>query len=224
MDKTIPAPAAVILDFVRATEVGTKERRGYDILYGHNKTNPPLTQWTIKTAMAAGPRWTRNHGSSAAGGYQFMNKTLIGLAQELKLRGTQGLDPDLQDRLAYHLLIRRGYLRWMNGTIGDIEFAKALAMEWASFPVLAGTQGAHRKLKAGQSYYAGDGVNKALVKPEAIRAMLTQARLATSRPAPSPGTKPPTRVDPPLPVQPTNQGWFAIMFNSLFRAVGSMWS
>jgi muramidase (phage lysozyme) len=202
---------------VRATEVGTKERRGYDILYGHNSAIPTLTRMTVREAMQSGPMWTRRHGSSAAGGYQFMNKTLIGLFTELKLSGSQLMVPDLQDRLAYHLLIRRGYLRWMNGTIGDIEFAKALAMEWASFPVLIGTKGAHRNLQAGQSYYAGDGVNKALVKPDAIRKMLAQARGATIVPFPTPTPRP---APDPVVVPPKGENWLT----SLFRAIAEMWS
>ena len=39
-------------------------------------------------------------------------------------------------------------------------------------PVLADCQGAHRKLKRGQSYYDGDGMNKPLVKPADVEALL----------------------------------------------------
>lgn len=63
-----------------------------------------------------------------------------------------------------------------------VAFAKGLAQEWASFPVLVDCRGAHRDIKRGQSFYAGDGLNKALVKPEKVEAVL-QAVLAPAKPA-----------------------------------------
>jgi len=54
------------------------------------------------------------------------------------------------------------------------DFALNLAKEWASFPVLAETFGQKRKVTRGQSYYAGDGVNKALVPPGDVEAVLAE--------------------------------------------------
>lgn len=68
----------------------------------------------------------------------------------------------------------------MAGKISRTEFGKRLAQEWASFPVLAPVQGAHRKLKRGQSYYAGDGVNKALVTPGKVEAVLIAVKKNSS--------------------------------------------
>lgn len=188
MDKSVPAAAAVILDFIRKTEVGSADRSGYDVIYGHkqHKLAKPLTSMTLDEIVTAQKTWSKNHGSSAAGGYQFMRKTLLGLMEELKLIGTQKLTPDLQDRLGYHLLKRRGYEQFISGKISAAEFAKRLAQEWASFPVLEPTQGAHRKVERGQSYYAGDGLNKALVKPEAIEQLLAKVQKLTTAPRPSP--------------------------------------
>lgn len=188
MDKSIPPAAALILDFIRKTEVGTADRSGYDVIYGHkqHKLKVPLTSMTLDEIQAAQRNWSRHHGSSAAGGYQFMRATLRGLMAELGLRGSQKLDPDLQDRLAYHLLKRRGYTDFVAGKISRTEFGKRLAQEWASFPVLAPTQGGSRKVQRGQSYYAGDGLNKALVKPEAIEQLLAKVQKLTTAPRPSP--------------------------------------
>ncbi|MDF1600421.1 hypothetical protein PZ895_11685 [Mesorhizobium sp. YIM 152430] len=36
MDRTAPAGAAILLDFVLEIEVGTEGREGYNIIYGHN--------------------------------------------------------------------------------------------------------------------------------------------------------------------------------------------
>lgn len=67
-------------------------------------------------------------------------------------------------------------------------------MEWASFPVLVGTKGQKRTVKRGQSYYAGDGLNKALVAPDAVEAILDRVKAAGSAvPAPQ---SPPAEVAP----------------------------
>lgn len=180
MDRTVPAGAALLLDFIRKTEVGRDDRASYDVIYANKqgKLAKPLTSMTIDEVLAAQRGWSKNHGSSAAGGYQFMRNTLAEMKEELGLRGSQKLDPDLQDRLAYHLLKRRGYEGFMAGTINRTEFGKRLAMEWASFPVLAGTKGQQRQVKRGQSYYAGDGLNKALVAPDVVEAVLDRVKIA----------------------------------------------
>ncbi len=180
MDKTVPAGAAILLDFIRKTEVGRTDRASYDVIYGQNqhKLKKQITAMTIGELVDEQASFTNRFKSSASGGYQFMRKTLQDLSRELRLSGKQMFDPDLQDRLGYHLLKRRGYEEFMAGKINMIEFAKRLAMEWASFPVLAATKGQHQQLKRGQSYYDGDALNKALVKPEAIEAVLRKAKAA----------------------------------------------
>ena len=178
MDKTVPTGAAILLDFIRKTEVGRTDRASYDVIYGHNqdKLPKPITSMTIGELVDAQASFTKRFKSSASGGYQFMRKTLQDLSRELRLNGRQMFDPDLQDQLGYHLLKRRGYEEFMTGSISMTEFAKRLAMEWASFPVLAATKGAHGPLKRGQSYYDGDTLNKALVTPEVIVVVLRQVR------------------------------------------------
>ncbi|MBX9875250.1 MAG: hypothetical protein K2X84_10360 [Beijerinckiaceae bacterium] len=178
MDKTVPAGAALLLDFIGQTEAP----KGYDTVYGNNqdKLDQPLTTMALSAVLAAQPSWTKRFGSSAAGRYQFMKATLDGLVEELKLKPTQKLDANLQDRLGFHLLKRRSYEAFMAGTISRTEFGKRLAQEWASFPVLTATTGQKRKVERGQSYYAGDGLNKALVKPERVEAVLDQVKAAGS--------------------------------------------
>lgn len=172
MDRTVPPGAARLLTFIGLTEAPN----GYGTIYANKqgKLAKPLTEMTLDEVLAAQPGWSKNHGSSAAGRYQFMRATLLGLRSELHLRGSQKLDSDLQDRLGYHLLIRRGYSEFMAGKINRTEFGKRLAQEWASFPVLAAVRGAHRTLARGETYYAGDKLNKALVKPEKVEAVLDE--------------------------------------------------
>lgn len=193
MDRTVPAGAALLLDFIGQTEAPL----GYGTVYANkqDKLPKPLTSMTVSEVLAAQPGWTKAFGSSAAGRYQFMKATLEGLLDDPKLGLTRAMlfDANLQDRLGYHLLKRRGYAEFMAGQIGLTAFGKSLAQEWASFPVLSATQGQKRKVERGQSYYAGDGLNKALVKPEAVEAALFKARAAA-------GAVPPPDI--PLPREP----------------------
>lgn len=215
MDRTVPPGGAVLLDFIGKTEAP----KGYGTIYGNNqgKLPKPLTSMTLGEVIKAGPSWTKAYRSSAAGRYQFMNATLKGLRTELGLNDSQIFDANLQDRLGYHLLKRRGYGAFMSGIIGDVEFAKRLAMEWASFPVLAATKGGSRNVERGMSYYAGDGLNKALVKPEAIEALLADAKRAESAfvpPMPNPPDAPPVTPVCPQASKPNVAPWiigFAIV-------------
>lgn len=203
MDKSVPTGAALLLDFIGSIEAP----KGYGTIYGNkqSKLAKPLTEMTLDEVLAAQVAWSKNHGSSAAGRYQFMRATLTGLISELGLRGSQKLDADLQDRLGYHLLKRRGYADYMAAKTDRTTFGKRLAQEWASLPVLADMQGAHRKIKRGQSYYAGDALNKSLVSPERFEEVLTLARKSpdtTSSPAkaaiPAPAAVPePASTSPP---------------------------
>jgi len=119
MTKTVPSGAAILLDFVRETEVGRGDRASYDVIYGNNqdKLPRPVTSMTLDEVEAAQPGWSKRFGSSAAGGYQFMKntldapRTLRDIEGEMGLTGQERFTPDLQDRMAYHLLERRGYLR-----------------------------------------------------------------------------------------------------------------
>lgn len=196
MDKTVPRPAARLLDFIGLTEAP----QGYGTVFGNKQhmLAKPLTSMTFDEVVANGPWRSRTFGSSAAGRYQFMRDTLdkpnVGgdIKAEMKLSGKELFDSNLQDRMGFHLLKRRGYGEFMSGKIGHTEFGKRLAQEWASFPVLSPCQGAHRKLKRGQSYYAGDGLNKALVKPEKVEAVLDEVLKLSKVPA----------APPPVPVQP----------------------
>ena len=204
MDPTVPKGAALLLDFIRETEVGRSDRASYDVIYGHNqdKLAKPITSMTIGDLIDLQASFTKKYKSSASGGYQFMRATLQDLARELSLRGTQVFDPDLQDRLAYHLLKRRGYEAYMSGNISRTEFGKRLAQEWASFPVLETTKGGTRAVVTrGQSFYAGDGLNKALVSPEKFESVLDRVKAAGNRLAPTPAPSP--RAETPTPPSTT---------------------
>lgn len=137
---------------------------------------------TVAQVLAAQKGWSKAHGSGAAGAYQFMRATLAGLLKEVAwLRGDHRFDAALQDRLALHLLNRRGLAAFLAGEIGRAEFARRLAMEWASLPVLTDSKGSRQRVRRGQSYYAGDGQNRALVRPERLEGVLGAALAASKQ-------------------------------------------
>lgn len=187
MDKSVPTGAAMLLDFIG----GIEAPRGYTTIYGNNqgKLKTPITSRTLDQLIKAQSDFTRAYGSSASGRYQFMKATLQDLKKSLMLSGSEIFDANLQDRLGFVLLQRRGYFDYMAGKIDRVEFGKRLAQEWASLPVLANMQGAHRKLTRGQSYYAGDALNKSLIPPEKLETVLALVRKSPDAPTPAPVAK-----------------------------------
>jgi muramidase (phage lysozyme) len=169
----VPDDAQLLLDFIG----GYEGPEGFDTIYGNNQDKLPkqLTAMTIGEIVDAQPSWTRRFGSSAAGRYQFMRATLQGICKEVPtLRGDAVFNAGLQNRLGYYLLLRRDYQRFIDGKISTAAFGLNLAKEWASFPVLVACKGAHRVVNIGQSYYAGDGKNKALVAAEHVEDALAR--------------------------------------------------
>ncbi len=170
MAQTIPVAALKLLDFIASFEAP----KGYDTIFSNGQRFLPkkLTFMTIDEVLAAQPSWTRRFGSSAAGRYQFMRNTLVGLKNELGLDGSVLFDASVQDRLGYRLLDRRGYSQFVGRSLPLKPFARSLAQEWASLPVLETTQGARRAVERGQSFYESDGLNHALVDPTRFEATL----------------------------------------------------
>ena len=143
--------ASQLLDFIGGLEAPL----GYNQVYGHNRM-APLDEMTVSQVLSyQRDRVRKGSPSSAVGRYQFIRGTLKGLVQELGLTGEEKFTPELQDRLAIHLLKRRGLNRYLEGRTTLEQFGNSLAKEWASLPVVAGK-------KKGRSFYAGDGLNKSL--------------------------------------------------------------
>jgi hypothetical protein len=187
--------AAKLLDFIARFEAP----HGYDTVFGNNQKSLPqkLTSMKLNEVLAAQVNWTHRFGSSAAGRYQFMRNTLLDLKSELGLSGDLFFDAQLQDWLGFRLLQRRGYERFTARTLSLPAFGLNLAQEWASFPVLQPVRGASRSVARGQSFYAGDGLNRALVAPELVEAALNEV-LTLERTPTTPTAKPET----PMPDHP----------------------
>jgi muramidase (phage lysozyme) len=186
----LQSPSAAVtklLDFIASFEAP----QGYDTVFGNNQKFLPqkLTSMTLDEVLAAQVHWTQRFGSSAAGRYQFMRNTLLGLQSEMGLSGALLFDAGLQDSLGLRLLKRRGYEQFVARILPLNAFGLNLAKEWASLPVLQAVQGQRRPVVRGQSFYADDGLNRSLVAPERVEAMLNQV-LALARQPTTPIAKP----------------------------------
>lgn len=154
---------------------GAETKRGYDAYSDYAVIAPPKppTQMTINETKA----WQRSairRGSKsvAIGGYQMISKTFNGVVSEMGLTGSEVMDADMQDRMGMHLLDRRGYSKWRDGSLSDTAFMDNLAHEWAALPRATGP-------KRGRSEYAGDGLNGATVNLDTVLSALTADRDGT---------------------------------------------
>lgn len=165
-----------LLDFIAEGE----SRGDYNVVYGKIKKRDlppkPLIKMSIKEVLDWQDKIDPRYRSEAAGKYQILEDTLRGLYRSAGLGLHDLFNADNQDRLAVQLLKRRGLDDYAEGKISPARFALSLSKEWASLPVPYDTKGASRNVKRGQSYYAGDGLNKASADVDeflsAIRASL----------------------------------------------------
>jgi muramidase (phage lysozyme) len=175
------APVVKLLAAIREHESG-KTAAAYNVDYGGDD------RWTLidktfnkvrelgRSQVTGGGARGGKEPSSAIGAYQFLTATLDSLKASLGLSGTEIFDAELQDDLAVALMIRRGFLDYLAGEMDAETFCNNLAKEWASLPVVKGTQGQKRWVSAGQSYYSGDGLNKAFHSPDKIQVLVREMR------------------------------------------------
>lgn len=157
--KAPDARAGRLLDLI-----GNHEAAGnYNAVYGNARSKRDLGKLTLDQILAtqAAAR-KRGVASTAVGRYQFIYKTLRGLKKDLGLTGKERFTKDLQDRLGYALLLRRGYRQFLAGKLTKRQFALRLSQEWASLP----------NPYTGRSYYAGDGLNASSAKVRSVYAAL----------------------------------------------------
>lgn len=155
-----------ILDLIAYNE----SKGDYNVAFGGKKQN--FTGMTINEVLAWQESATANGAkSSAVGRYQIMRGTLTELRDKLHLTGDEKFDAGMQDRLAVALLERRGYSKFLAGTMSEETFMRNLSQEWAALP----------KDMGGKSFYAGDGLNKVQTDPETVLAALRETRQSHTR-------------------------------------------
>jgi muramidase (phage lysozyme) len=107
--------------------IGKSEGADYNILYGGSKFSD-FSKHPNKAITAGGIT------STAAGKYQFLNKTWVGVANRLKLKD---FSPASQDAAAIQLLKdRKAYNLILNGQITEAIYL--CSKEWASMPWTTG--------------------------------------------------------------------------------------
>jgi uncharacterized protein (TIGR02594 family) len=153
-----------LLDFIGKFESGSN----YNAFFGktRNTDNPRFTGMKVNEVLAWQDDFVRNKKSpsSAVGKYQFVRGTLNALRSKGIAKANDEFEDGVQDRLAIALLKRRGLDRFLAGLLSEEEFGIHVAMEWASMPVPRDVRKDNGKtVRKGQSYYAGDGLNMALV-------------------------------------------------------------
>lgn len=135
----------------------------YNAVFGNAASEVDLGQMTLEQVMEAQAKAVAaGSPSSAIGKYQILRQTHEQLRQELGLTGKEKYTPRLQDTMALALLQRRGYDKWKSGALSTAQFARRLSQEWAALP----------NPETGNSYYQGDGLNKARVSPKQVYAAL----------------------------------------------------
>ncbi|MFN3248727.1 hypothetical protein [Roseibium album] len=156
-----------LLDVIGGAETGGN----YNAFYAsaNNISEPNIVNMTLSEVR----RWQNERvdsgsPSSATGRYLFLRKTLDRLSAEVGLSGNEAFDSLTQDVLAVRLLERRGLEQFLSDELTEEQFILNLAKEWASIPVPFDLRRGERTVRKGQSYYTGDGLNKAGVKLEAV--------------------------------------------------------
>lgn len=174
-----------LLDFI-----GNKESKGYDdisrLVADHRHPTLPLTQMTIQQVLDWQESIDASQLSEASGRYQIMEDTLRGydndkgvgpgspLYTKAGLSASDLFSPANQDKLAIQLIEQRGLSKYLDGTITKEQFGNNLAAEWASLPLVSGSN-------MGLSRYNGDSAgNKALTTVAEFLAVLEQIKAANN--------------------------------------------
>ena len=122
----------------------------------------------------------KNRDLFAVGRYQIIPITMKSAVKKLNLKANMQFDENLQDRIFEEYLIdakRPKIISYLEGD-GSLEDAMyATAKEWASVAVEAGKKiSKGRTAVGGQSYYVGDGLNKAHISTEKIKKALVNSK------------------------------------------------
>jgi len=104
------------------------------------------------------------YGSGAKGRYQFLPKYFKTFADKSGLDMSDKFSPKNQDKMALDI--------FKDKMDNCLKLEDKLVRTWAALPVLYGREGKERYVNRGQSYYAGDGVNKAHIKADHFEKVL----------------------------------------------------
>jgi muramidase (phage lysozyme) len=136
-----------------------------------------LTELSVGEVLEWGETRIKQGKGTAAGKYQIIKSTLEGLVKQGAVSKTEMFTPETQEKLFTSLLPQQA-INYISGkTSGkesEDEAILAISKVWAAVPIPYDIP--NRGLKAGQSYYAGDNVNKALMPVDTIRSALQKSK------------------------------------------------
>ena len=172
------------LDLISKAESSGDPNAVYSGIPARLRPGKPITEMSVGSVL----KWQRSVrpevASTACGEFQFIYVTLNDLVKAGEIEQGMAFDETAQRLGALALMDRRGLEKCVSGRMSVEDFALNLAKEWASLPVPRDIERRGRTVKAGQSYYAGDGLNKSLVSPrEVLDAISADLGLAAARPA-----------------------------------------
>ncbi len=151
--------------------------------------NLKIVDFTIKEIQEK----QKNRDVFAVGRYQLIPDTLNIAVNSLGLDTNKKFDEEMQDKIfdEYLIKVRRSkVISFLEGN-GNVEDAMySLAQEWASIGVEKGKRISDKVIKkdkkivkrivryaeGGESYYAGDGLNKSHITPEQIKTALINSK------------------------------------------------
>lgn len=157
-DSVTQGKVGEVLDLIAGPESGGR----YDAVYPGRK-RPQILDMTLEQLYQDMRARGRASGSSASGRYQYIRKTLQGVAKSMGLDPkTTKFDKETQDKIAiHHLRTSHGLDKWLAGRMSNEDFLNRLAGTWAGIPNTSGV-----------STYAGVLDNKAgMSKGNAIAAL-----------------------------------------------------
>lgn len=137
-----------------------------------------LTEWNLREILQS----QKEKKMYAIGRYQLLQTTLEEAIKALRLSLDHLFNEGVQDYIFDGYLITRkrpAIMTYIEGA-GDYKQCRlGLAREWASMPVLPGTTLHNGSIaKGGESYYAGDGRNKAHITDREISEALEATKSA----------------------------------------------
>ena len=159
VNKNLGGQPQGVLELIRSAE------GGYESMYP-SETISGLTEMTIAEVVELQKEKLKDGRESAAvGAYQMLYPAdyIEGAGLTMNSKFT----PENQDKLAQAFLAQRG-LTAEKAAKDPAGFAKGLAQGFAGIPVLETMQGKKQQVERGQSYYRGEGRNKATVSPEVV--------------------------------------------------------
>ncbi len=161
----------IYADGLLDTIAQAESRSNYNAYFGNpNNTKVEFTSMTVGEVLGWQEKFVQQgNPSSAVGRYQFIDSTLKGLVKETDTSEAEIFDKELQDKLAFELLERRGIREYVDEKINRETFAHNLSKEWAGLPKVVGDN-------PEQSYYAGDGLNKAQVNIDDVLEAIDSVR------------------------------------------------